>query len=124
MTKPNSELTQEQIEQHRAYSKERYQRKREADLARKKRVRQERLSKLYDIHGNKCADCAVTDKPYGFFDFHHLDPSKKEGSISALLSSASMDKVLNELDKCVMLCPSCHRLRHLETGHYVNAKNG
>ena len=122
MTKPNKELTPAQICQHRAYSKERYKRTRERDLARKKRVREERLTDLYEMNGNKCADCGKQSTKLGFFDFHHIDPKAKEASISALLSSASMEKVLTELDKCAMLCPNCHRLRHIETGHYVKAK--
>lgn len=124
MTKPNSELTDAQIEQHRTYSKERYKRTRERDLARKKRVREERLADLYEANDSKCADCGKYSTKLGFFDFHHTDPLAKEGSISAMLSSASMERVLKEVEKCVMLCPNCHRLRHIESGHYVNAKNG
>ena len=122
MTKPNSELTTEQIEKNRTYSKERYQRTRERDLARKKRVRDERLTDLYEMNDNKCGDCGTYSDTLGFFDFHHTDPTAKEGSISAMLSSASMERVLKEVEKCVMLCPNCHRMRHIETGHYIKAK--
>ena len=78
-----------------------------------KKVRAERSRTLVDMHGNKCKDCGITHEKTGFFDFHHLDPSTKKYEVKTIICS-SWKRVLEEADKCVMLCPNCHRLRHLE----------
>ena len=68
-----------------------------------------------DYMGNKCNDCEKTypDYPYVIFDFHHLNPSKKDVEWDKL-RLRSWDKVTEELDKCALLCSCCHRIRHHE----------
>ena len=44
-------------------------------------------------------------------DFHHLDPSKKDFTISEY-AGAALHKLLNEADKCVVLCKNCHQKVH------------
>ena len=63
--------------------------------------------------GGSCTDCKISypETPYPVFDFHHLDPSEKESDWTKLRKK-SWDKVTKELDKCVLLCSNCHRLRH------------
>ena len=78
-----------------------------------KKIRQERSTKLVAMYGNKCKDCGITHEKTGFYDFHHLDPSTKEYEVKTIICN-SWDKVVKEAEKCVMLCPNCHRLRHLE----------
>ena len=41
-----------------------------------------------------------------------IDPTKKDFSLSVEGRSKSWDTVRKELDKCVMLCANCHRIRH------------
>ena len=55
--------------------------------------------------GNKCFDCHQSF-PLEVYDFHHLDPTQKEGSV--------LDLKEKELEKCVLLCSNCHRLRHIK----------
>lgn len=59
-----------------------------------------------------CTDCEMSfkDEPY-MCEFHHLDPSTKDYNLSNLKES-SMKKIMEEVDKCVPLCPNCHRRRH------------
>lgn len=46
-------------------------------------------------------------------DFHHLDPTVKEESISRLTSNRSnLDTIMNETEKCIVLCANCHREFH------------
>lgn len=63
--------------------------------------------------GEKCADCGVksSSKNYIIFDFHHLEPSKKEFHFSQSIH-LSDKRYWAEINKCVMLCSNCHRLRH------------
>jgi len=89
---------------------------------RKRRKRLERQRLIVNAVGNACKDCGITHPNPGFFDWHHIKPNNKSRPISQMLSTASLDKVLVEVSKCVLLCPNCHRLRHISSGHYYNAK--
>lgn len=46
-------------------------------------------------------------------DFHHTNPDEKEFSITrAISNSYSIDKIKNEISKCIVLCSNCHRIHH------------
>lgn len=60
--------------------------------------------------GGKCVRCGY-DKCDAALAFHHTDPSQKEFQISGS-HSASWDKMMKELDKCVVLCINCHAETH------------
>lgn len=68
--------------------------------------------KAVDYKGGKCIDCDWTGDIAGF-DFHHLDPEQKDFMITGI-NAAGMkwEKIKTELDKCVLLCARCHRLKH------------
>ena len=70
----------------------------------------EQKRKAVEYKGNKCFDCNQSF-PDCVYDFHHLDPATKDMNPSALVRSG-FEKSKTELDKCVMLCANCHRLRH------------
>lgn len=40
-------------------------------------------------------------------EFHHLDPSKKEFTLSKR-GARSLERLRAEVDKCVLLCSNCH----------------
>lgn len=46
-------------------------------------------------------------------DFHHLDPSKKEFGIGSDKDLISKEQAKVELDKCVLLCKTCHAEVHV-----------
>lgn len=64
---------------------------------------------------NKCCTiCKESDS--ATFDFHHLDPNKKEHNIGKLAGTTySIKKLQKELEKCVLLCSNCHRKVHAGT---------
>ena len=46
-------------------------------------------------------------------DFHHLDPNEKEINISVMSRGAnSIDSIVKEIDKCLVICSNCHRKLH------------
>lgn len=48
-------------------------------------------------------------------EFDHIDPSEKTGSMSALISNGyNLDRLLDELDKCRIICANCHRIHTFE----------
>jgi hypothetical protein len=61
--------------------------------------------------GSCCALCGY-NRCAEALEFHHLDPAKKDFTISDRGYSQSWEKIKNELDKCVMLCANCHREVH------------
>lgn len=97
----------------------------ECDSIRKKRKRAERQRDLFTLIGGAyCRDCGLVDDNCGFFDFHHIDEKESTGvkgvTVSRLLNSTSFDKVLEEAQRCILLCPNCHRRRHLNEGHFIS----
>lgn len=65
----------------------------------------------------KCQKCGES-KEY-MLDFHHLDPDKKEETIARMTSNNyRIDKVLNEIRKCIVLCSNCHREFHYFEENY------
>ena len=65
--------------------------------------------------GGSCIDCGINHHnfPAGVFEFHHIEPNEKDVDWTKL-RLRSWDKITHELDKCVMLCANCHRIRHSE----------
>ena len=59
--------------------------------------------------GGICFDCKKS-YDYYLYDFHHIDPTTKE-FIWDKLRCSSKAKIKKELDKCILLCCMCHRIR-------------
>lgn len=64
----------------------------------------------YDMFGRECKICGYS-KCLNALEYHHLDPSLKEGNPSKILYR-SWDRVVKELSGCVLLCANCHREAH------------
>lgn len=74
-----------------------------------------RKVKAIQYLGGKCQDCGGKFHPI-VYDFHHLDPDTKEFGWGKLRIK-QWDAITNELDKCILLCSNCHRIRHTEDVH-------
>lgn len=58
-----------------------------------------------------CEDCGLDD--VRALDFHHVGP--KDFPLSGrFFTHKSLDVIYVEIDKCIVLCASCHRIRHAE----------
>jgi hypothetical protein len=68
------------------------------------------LAVLYK--GGKCEKCGY-NKYFECLSFHHLDPSKKEFTISQKTNN-KWQTIKKELNKCIMLCTTCHGEIHVE----------
>lgn len=55
--------------------------------------------------GGKCQGCGY-NKYNGSMHFHHINSNEKSFSISG--KSMSFDRMIPELDKCVLVCANCH----------------
>lgn len=67
--------------------------------------------KAVEYKGGKCEYCQYS-KYIGALDFHHLEPTGKDFSISTDGFTRSWEFLRLELDKCIMLCSNCHREEH------------
>ncbi len=71
-----------------------------------------RKVELIEMMGGCCENCGYNKNVSGF-DFHHIDPTKKEYQLDMRkLSNTRMDKLLEEVKKCKLLCANCHRELH------------
>lgn len=83
---------------HTQYMKNKYQKKREFVGEIKQKL--------------ACAKCGYNEYAVAL-DFHHIDPAQKDTTIARLISNRStLDKVKEEIDKCICLCSNCHRVFH------------
>jgi predicted transcriptional regulator len=78
------------------------------------RVRKVKL-RMVEYKGGKCLDCPRTIKNthYSAFDFHHLNPEEKDINFEKI-KYQKWEKIEAELNKCVLLCATCHRIRTAE----------
>ena len=73
--------------------------------------RQTTKLKFIELLGGKCQACGGKFH-HASFDFHHLDPSKKEFTITNKITNFPFEKLVKELEKCILLCANCHRVEH------------
>ena len=71
--------------------------------------RRENKIKAVEYLGDHCADCK-NEFPYYVYDFHHTDPTIKDFEISHIMGR-KWENIVPELNKCVLLCANCHRIR-------------
>jgi hypothetical protein len=73
----------------------------------------DRKIKAINYKGGCCEDCKISicNSHYAIFEFHHLEPKEKDFDWTKLRLK-SWSKITFELDKCVLLCANCHRIRH------------
>jgi hypothetical protein len=68
-----------------------------------------RYKKLSKIKDKPCMDCKIKYGPY-IMEFDHVR-GEKIASIADLLQRASWQAILDEIDKCDLVCANCHRQR-------------
>lgn len=69
----------------------------------------------YAHYGDSCSICGYS-RCKSALEWHHKDPKEKELN-PARVFSRSWDKIMKELDKCVLLCSNCHREVHSGMAH-------
>jgi len=63
--------------------------------------------------GKSCCKCGY-DKHHAALEFHHIDPSTKVLEVAAMVRTYGLEKIKEEIDKCILICSNCHRILHHE----------
>lgn len=75
--------------------------------AAQKKDRQDRITDY--LAGKSCEVCGISD--IRVLDFDHIDPKSKKFSISRGLNNGwAWDIIIDEIQKCRILCANCHRI--------------
>lgn len=84
----------------------------------------ERKKRAVRYKGSHCIDCRLhlTDSHYSVFEFHHTEPAEKDHDWTKLRLK-SWVRIQKELNKCVLLCANCHRLRHSRLEEFAEFDN-
>ena len=67
------------------------------------------LAKIKEHLGGRCIKCGY-DKCLKALEFHHLDPSKKDFTISN--DHFKLKEAVEEVKKCILICSNCHKELH------------
>lgn len=97
------------------YKREWDHRNRKSRYEYKKEYIRKRKIELIKIKGGECKFCGYkfTGDNECCFDFHHIDPKTKKFALNqAQLNKKSIELILEELEKCDLLCALCHRVVH------------
>jgi hypothetical protein len=73
--------------------------------------RHQALKVLVDAMGGGCRVCGY-NKCLSALDFHHVDRSTKEVTVSSLMVKKGWKNLVLEARKCVLVCCRCHREIH------------
>lgn len=76
-----------------------------------KKSKTKRRAQVSDMRSKLgCSNCPETH--VACLDFHHTDPTKKEGGVGKILDKGNRKKLEEEIKKCIVLCSNCHRKHH------------
>ena len=67
--------------------------------------------------GKSCELCGYNKYPK-ILEFHHKENDSKDRGVNILMKSLkNLDVIKKEIDKCILICPNCHRELHF-VGQY------
>ena len=96
---------------HAEYSREYYLANKAETLIANAKTRKEAKDKWVAYKSSlSCTKCGFSH--VAALDFHHTDPTQKDGNIHRFVSNGQFAKAYEEVKKCVVLCANCHRIHH------------
>jgi hypothetical protein len=101
-------------------SKRHYERHKPDYLARNtkdKHGKRDFIRQYKEFHG--CMDCSGKF-PYFVLDLDHRDPHNKKYAPNRIHLVASWDQMVEEINKCDVVCSNCHRVRSHEKEHHFH----
>jgi len=100
-------------QKHKEYSRKHYLENQVEIRQKTKDIKAKEKAKWYAFKRTlKCALCGFSH--IAAMDFHHEDPTTKEGNVHEFVSNGQFAKAYEEIKKCIVLCANCHRIHHYE----------
>lgn len=88
------------------------QRNKDKRKAQMEKLRKELAERFREWKSTQCCKLCGECEP-ACLDFHHLDPSTKDGGLANMVARCTgWDKLMVEAAKCVVLCRNCHAKVH------------
>ena len=81
--------------------------------------RQKNFENMWNLLSDKeCIDCGIKDSRV--LEFDHLPEFEKNFDIARAVSGStrSWKSILNEINKCEIVCANCHRIRTMSRGNH------
>jgi hypothetical protein len=101
-------------EKQAGYSKSYYE-KNKKEVIRKINAKK-KIHREWFVNYKKQLSCTVCgeDRP-ATLDFHHVTPTNTNKKVHKLVSDGhTKTRILEEIEKCIVLCSNCHRIHHHE----------
>lgn len=99
------------LEKSRKLGRESHKRNRKQHLQHMAKIYKINAKVMHVLKSNGCAMCGYS-KCDDALDFHHANSKDKEFQISASSLKFRDERVVDELNKCILLCANCHREIH------------
>lgn len=71
----------------------------------------EDIKTLHNLKVNGCAICNYNNCNWAL-DFHHSNPEDKSFKIDMRAMRNNVERIANEINKCILLCKNCHYEMH------------
>jgi len=81
-----------------------------SDTARRSKLKEEYSKIILPLKNAPCSDCGETFPPVAM-DFDHVRGEKKFNVSEAVWGRYNLENVLEEINKCELVCANCHVLR-------------
>lgn len=99
-------------QKHKIYAKKHYEKNKQTII--KKAAVSRKIQKAWFVNYKKQLSCVTCgyDHPAAL-DFHHVERKTTNRKVHNLVKDGhSKNRILEEIDKCVVLCSNCHRVHH------------
>jgi hypothetical protein len=103
---------EKRLEYMRKWNKRNYSINKESEIRRIKKRQRELVKWLQEYKRNfSCEYCGETEPIC--LDFHHIVKSSKDAHVGDVSQKGwGKARILNEIEKCIVLCSNCHRKLH------------
>jgi hypothetical protein len=96
---------------------------REDQYANHAKIRQNNFDNMWKLLLERsCVDCGIEDSRV--LEFDHLPEFEKKFDVARAVSGStrSWNTILNEINKCEVVCSNCHKIRTMTRGNFNRHK--